>query len=211
MNHIYRLKRTGRLQHLQPVPECATNAGKGKSATAKGQGSIVAHFVATVVLGGMGLLVHAQQAPPASTQLPQGGVVSRGLASIASSQTSLSALMSVNQTSNRAVIDWSSFNVGSNAKVQFNQPNSSAVVLNQVLGNNASLIYGQISANGQVFLSNPNGVYFSPTAQVNVGGLVATTGSLNADDFMAGQATVHRNGATASVVNEGQLKASLAV
>ena len=95
------------------------------------------------------------------------------------------------------------------SRVQFNQPNSSAVVLNNILGNNASQIYGQISANGQVFLSNPNGVYFSPTAQVEVGGLVATTGKANADEFMSGKVNFNRDGSTGSVVNEGQLKASL--
>jgi filamentous hemagglutinin family protein len=116
--------------------------------------------------------------------------------------------MTVNQGSNRAVIDWTSFNVGSQAKVQFNQPSANAVTLNNILGNNASQIYGQISANGQVFLSNPNGVYFSPTAQVNVGGLVATTGKANADEFMAGKATFNRNGSTGSVVNEGQLSSA---
>ncbi len=209
MNHIYRLKRSGRSQQLQPVPETARAAGKG-TRTGKTMAQAVASAVASVLLGGMVSLSHAQQAPPPSaTQLPQGGVVSRGSASIASSTSGGTALMSVNQSSQRAVIDWASFNVGSQAKVQFNQPNSSAVVLNNILGNNASQIYGQISANGQVFLSNPSGVYFSPTAQVNVGGLVATTGKANADEFMAGNVIFNREGSTGSVVNEGQLRAAL--
>jgi trimeric autotransporter adhesin len=209
MNHVYRLKRSGRTQQLQPVPETARAAGKG-SRTGKTLAQTVTAALASVALGGMASLAHAQQAPPvnnppAVNQLPQGGVVTRGNANIVSSTSGNTALMSVNQNSQRAVIDWSSFNVGSQAKVQFNQPSANAVVLNNILGNNASQIYGQISANGQVFLSNPNGVYFSPTAQVNVGGLVATTGRANADEFMAGKASFNRSGSTGSVVNEGQL------
>ena len=214
MNHVYRLKRSGRSQQLQPVPENARSASKGSTRTGKTLAQTVTAALASVALGGMASLAHAQQAPPvnnppAVNQLPQGGVVTRGNANIVSSTSGNSALMSVNQSSQRAVIDWSSFNVGSQAKVQFNQPSANAVALNNILGNNASQIYGQISANGQVFLSNPNGVYFSPTAQVNVGGLVATTGKANADEFMAGKASFNRNGATGSVVNEGQLNVAL--
>jgi filamentous hemagglutinin family protein len=177
MNHVYRLKRSGRTQQLQPVPETARAAGKG-TRTGKTLAQAVTATLASVALGGMASLAHAQQAPPAVNQRPQGGVVTRGNANIVTNTSQ--AQLTVNQSSPRAVIDWASFNVGSQAKVQFNQPSSSAVTLNNILGNNASQIYGQISANGQVFLSNPNGVYFSPTAQVNVGGLVATTGKANA-------------------------------
>lgn len=204
MNHVYRLKRSGRHHQLQPVPETARAASKGSASTGKALAQIVRGTLSSFALSGLAGLAYAQQAPPVPTQLPQGGVVTRGSATINAGN----ALLSVNQFSNRAVIDWNSFNVGSQAKVQFNQPSASAVVLNNILGNNASQIYGQISANGQVFLSNPNGVYFSPTAQVNVGGLVATTGKANADDFMAGKAVFNREGATGSVVNEGQLKAA---
>jgi filamentous hemagglutinin family protein len=210
MNHVYRLKRSGRTQQLQPVPENTRSAGKGASSSGTRLAQIVAGTLASFALSGIVTLLHAQQAPPVVSQLPQGGVVSRGSASINTSTTPAGkALMTVNQTSNRAVIDWNSFNVGASAKVQFNQPSRSAVVLNQIVGNNASQIYGQISANGQVFLSNPNGIYFSPTAQVDVGGLVATTGKANADDFMAGRTIFNRNGSTGSVVNEGHLSAAL--
>jgi len=210
MNHVYRLKRTGRALLLQAVPETARSAGKGRSSAGRALGQVLVRTVASFALSGIAALLHAQQAPPAANALPQGGVVSRGSATLGNTTTPTgSALMTVNQSSARAVIDWASFNVGSNAKVQFNQPGSSAVVLNQIVGNNASQIYGQISANGQVFLSNPNGVYFSPTAQVDVGGLVATTGRASADDFMAGKVSFKREGATGSVVNDGQLNAAL--
>ncbi|MBF0256614.1 MAG: filamentous hemagglutinin N-terminal domain-containing protein, partial [Gammaproteobacteria bacterium] len=120
-------------------------------------------------------------APPAN-QLPTGGNVVAGSASISQS----TAVMNITQSSPRAAIDWHSFNVGSQAQVNFHQPSASSVTLNRVLSSKPSQIFGQINANGQVFLSNPNGVYFAPGASVNVGGLVATTHGISNEDFIAG-------------------------
>jgi len=140
--------------------------------------------------------------PPASDQLPTGGTLTGGQATIAQS----AGTMEINQSSNRAAIDWQSFNVGSSAQVNFVQPSASSVILNRVSGANASQIFGQINANGQVFLSNPSGVTFAPGASVNVGGLVATTLDIDSEDFMAGINRFIRNGTTASVVNEGTIR-----
>ena len=140
-----------------------------------------------------------------SSQLPTGGNVVAGTATI----TQSSAVMTINQTTTRAAIDWATFNVGSAAQVNFNQPSSSSVTLNRVLDSNPSQIFGRITAPGQVFLTNPNGVFFAPGSSVDVGGLVATTHRIGVDDFMAGRTTFERNGATGSVINEGELKAAL--
>jgi large exoprotein involved in heme utilization and adhesion len=78
-----------------------------------------------------------------------------------------------------------------------------------VLDSNPSQIFGKITAPGQVFLSNPNGVVFAPGSRVDVGGLVATTHRIGVADFMAGKTTFDRNGSTGSVVNQGELKAAL--
>ena len=147
---------------------------------------------------------HAQTAP-APTQLPQGGKVVGGSAAISSSGSTLT----VQQNSQRAAIDWNTFNVGSGAKVNFNQPNASAVTLNRVLDNNPSQIVGRINAPGQVFFVNPNGVLFGATSQVDVGGLLVTTHGISNADFMAGKSTFDGNGKSGSVVNLGSLQASL--
>ena len=88
---------------------------------------------------------------------------------------SIGNTLNVNQTTARGVVEWNTFNVGSQANVNFNQPSANAVTLNRVMDMNASQILGRISATGQVFISNPNGVIFGTTSQVDVGGLVATT------------------------------------
>ncbi|MFN7882351.1 MAG: filamentous hemagglutinin N-terminal domain-containing protein, partial [bacterium] len=114
----------------------------------------------------------------------------------------------ITQTTARTAIDWLSFDIGANASVVFRQPDATSVALNRVLSDQPSLIFGRLSSNGMVFLSNASGVYFSPTARVDVGSLVATTGSISNDDFMAGRWVFDRNGSTGSVVNDGQLTAA---
>ncbi|MCS6243906.1 MAG: autotransporter-associated beta strand repeat-containing protein [Opitutus sp.] len=141
----------------------------------------------------------------AANQLPTGGSVVAGSASL----TQDAAVLNINQSTARAAIDWATFNVGSAAQVNFNQPSSSSVTLNRVLDSNPSQIFGRITAPGQVFLTNPNGVVFAPGASVDVGGLVATTHRIGVDDFMAGGTTFERNGATGSVSNAGELRAAL--
>src|SRR5579885_80967 len=90
---------------------------------------------------------------PAAQALPVGGQVTSGQATITSGSNSLN----VTQASGRAVIDWNSFNIGSGEKVSFAQPSSSAIALNRINDANPSSINGQLSANGQVWLLNPNG------------------------------------------------------
>lgn len=197
MNRAYRLVWSDRL-----------NAYVAAAETAKGRGQRAVRSVAATLLAALGTtgVLQAQTlVPPAPTQLPTGGKVVAGQAGI----TQNAARMDITQSSSRAAIDWQTFNVGSKAQVNFNQPSAQSVTLNRVLDAQPSQIYGRISANGQVYLTNPNGVYFSPTASADVGGLVATTHGISNTDFMAGKATFDRNGATGTVANQGNLNATL--
>lgn len=141
--------------------------------------------------------------PPAANTVPTGGQVVAGQAGISQN----GAVVTVQQGSARAAIDWQRFDLGRDATINFSQPGRDSVTLNRVLDGNPSQIFGRITATGQVFLSNPSGVYFAPSASADVGGLVATTMSMGVDDFMAGSTTFHRNGSTAGVTNEGSLQA----
>jgi filamentous hemagglutinin family protein len=152
----------------------------------------------------LGLGLSGASAQTASNALPTGGNVAAGTASISQS----GANMVIDQSTQRAVINWQSFNVGKDAHVQFN--NGSGATLNRVNGPEASTILGRISATGQVTISNGNGVFFGRGSRVDVGSLVATTHSISNDAFMAGgPLRFERNGSTARVVNEGELSASL--
>ncbi|MBU0752941.1 MAG: filamentous hemagglutinin N-terminal domain-containing protein [Gammaproteobacteria bacterium] len=138
---------------------------------------------------------------PAPNTLPSGGQVVAGQASIAQSGSA----MTITQGSDRAILNWNSFSIGSGASVNFQQPSASAVALNRVIGSDPSRIYGSLSANGQVFLVNPSGVLFAAGARVDVGGMVASTLGIRNEDFLAGNYRFSRDGASGSVVNQGEL------
>lgn len=110
------------------------------------------------------------------------------------------------QTSNRAIVDWKSYSIGTNEHVQYYQP-AGGVTLNRVVGEDPSKIFGRMTANGQVFLVNPNGIYFGKNAQIDVAGLVATTHNIRNEDFMAGKYNFDIPGKPgASVINEGTIR-----
>lgn len=114
--------------------------------------------------------------------LPVDGQVAAGGASIAQGGGGLT----VSQSTQNAAINWQSFSIGQGEAVTFVQPNSQSVALNRVVGADPSSILGSLSANGKVFLVNPNGILFGQGAQVNVAGLVASTLNITDSDFMAG-------------------------
>ena len=137
-----------------------------------------------------------------SYALPTGGVVAAGAAGIASTASTTT----ITQSTQNAAINWQSFGIAAGQTVQFLQPNSSAVALNRVLGANPSAIFGNLSANGQVFLVNPNGILFGSGASVNVGGLVASTLNITDANFMNGKYTFSNPG-SGTVVNQGAIHA----
>ena len=138
----------------------------------------------------------------ASFALPTGNELVAGQASVT---TPAAGQLQINQSSQQAIINWQGFSIGAHESVNIQQPNASAVQLDRVIGQDASNIQGQLNANGQVFLINPNGVMFSKTAQVDVGGLIASTHSISNADFLNGKLHFTQNNAQGSVINQGQI------
>ncbi|MCA7989921.1 filamentous hemagglutinin N-terminal domain-containing protein [Burkholderia cepacia] len=137
--------------------------------------------------------------------LPTGGAVASGKADIATSADGKT--MSINQHTDKLITNWQDFSVAGGERVSFQQPDVKAIALNRVIGTNGSQIHGQIDANGKVFVVNPNGVVFGAGAQVNVGGLVASTKNISDADFLAGN---YRFSGTSgqSVENAGTIEAT---
>ena len=104
--------------------------------------------------------------------LPSGGKVTSGQVGITPSGANR---LDLNQATPRASIDWQTFSIGAGQAVSVHQPNAAAVLLNRVTGGTPSAILGSLTANGQVYLVNPAGVFFGAGAQVDVGVLVAST------------------------------------
>ena len=154
---------------------------------------------ASGAVGALGALV-----PTLAAAGPTGGHVVAGSATI--SKPSHNGTV-VTESSQSAVINWQQFSLGANQYVQFIQPDSSAVILNRVTGGNTTDIFGDIRANGQVFLINPNGILFGKGSTLDVSGLVASTQDISNSDFMRGDYTFTRGSGApdASVVNQGSI------
>src|SRR3990167_745176 len=136
---------------------------------------------------------------------PEAGEVVGGSATITSPDANT---VQINQTSDKAIINWNSFNVAPQERVNFQQPSSSSIIWNRINpANGASSIEGRLSANGQVWLINPAGILFGQGAEINVAGLLASTADISNEDFMSGhyhfKQSPNWNGA---IINEGIIK-----
>ncbi|MDI1225447.1 GLUG motif-containing protein [Acinetobacter sp.] len=209
MNKIYKVIWNSQLKCWQAVSELAKNHNTSHSTVADKNtltGSVKnlsAMALMRWTLWGLALLPLSIYAAISNTELPTGANITKGSANIAQNGNTLN----IHQNSQRLSTNWDTFNIGKDATVNFNQQNQSSIAINRVLDSNASQIMGRLNANGQVFLLNPNGVIFSKTAQVNVGGLVATTLSLNDSDIQNGKFTLTGNpNSTARVENHGSIQ-----
>ncbi|MDB5244072.1 MAG: filamentous hemagglutinin N-terminal protein [Spirosoma sp.] len=212
MNRIYRLVWNSKLDLWVAASENANVRGNGTSvdcrvaeasingAALAGGFRLHARCRAALVLllsfSVGNLQVHAADAGNATLVIGSGTVATSG------------ATTTINQTSQRMAIDWTSLSTATTEALLFNQPNASAIALNRITGSSPSELLGSLTANGQVFILNPNGVLFGAGSQVNVGGLVASTLNMSNADFIAGGTSFTGNGSAASVVNKGTMAAA---
>ncbi|HEX4173497.1 MAG TPA: filamentous hemagglutinin N-terminal domain-containing protein, partial [Acetobacteraceae bacterium] len=136
----------------------------------------------TALQTGLAFMAALASAQPAPNARPTGGTLVAGSATI--SQTARNTR--IDQSSQRAAIDWQSFDVGSRQSVTFQQPNAQSVALNRVTGPDPSQIAGRIDANGQIVLVNQSGVNFYKGAQVNAAGVMVSAAGISNQNFMAG-------------------------
>ena len=103
--------------------------------------------------------------------------------------------VTIEQTADKAILNWETFNVGRNTTVDFQQQSNWAA-LNRVNDPNAkpSDIQGQIKGAGTVMIMNRNGVVFTGTSQVNVRNLVAGAATITDDQFTQRGIYVDANG-----------------
>jgi len=197
MNHIYPLNLNDAVANSIGTAEATRSAGKETPSglsSGLGRRDFVLRTLIVSLMMGFGSTLHA---------LPAAGVVAAGSASIVSSGA---GSLTITQASQNAAFNWQSFNIGASEAVRFIQPNSNSVALNRVLGSDPSAILGSLTANGKVFLINPNGILFGTGASVNVGGLVASTLGITDNDFMAGRYRFTGTG-TGTVNNKGNILA----
>ena len=156
LNCIYRLVWNQTLNIWVAVAESAKGQGKSIS---RSKIMVTATAAATAAALSLGL------APPALAA-PTDGQVVAGAASVSQAGSTTT----INQSSQNLAINWQDFSIAANEAVRFNQPNSTSIVLNRVIGQSNSQIFGAMITNGQVFILNPNDILFGAGTEGNVGG-----------------------------------------
>ena len=193
MNHIYRVVWNNCSACWQAVSETAKGRSKSSKSSLRSRPRILKRLaLATAMSMGMASGGVAMAAPT-------GGVVASGTASIGVAGSTTT----INQSTAKAIINWNDFSIASNQTVNFVQPNANAVTLNRVVTSTPSSIQGALNANGQVFIVNPNGITFGSTAQVNVGGLVASTLAITDSNFNNGSYRFNNSSNNASISHNG--------
>ncbi|MBL3589273.1 MAG: filamentous hemagglutinin N-terminal domain-containing protein [gamma proteobacterium endosymbiont of Lamellibrachia anaximandri] len=180
----------------------------GQAATGRGEACFaikeLSHYIRmAIVLPASLLLVQ----PGMVLAGPQGGQVVGGQGAISAPNTNTTLIQ---QQSHNLALEWQSFNVQAQELVRFQQPSASAAVLNRILDQNPSQIFGTIEANGRVFLSNPNGLIFGRTSTVNVGSLIAAGLDMDPGKFMDGkyELGLPDGQSPGNVINRGIIKAA---
>jgi filamentous hemagglutinin family protein len=192
MNRIYRIVWSQVNNTWVAVAENAR--GRGKSTTAT---RLVAAVLALAGAPGGMPSAYAASAADATVSAGSGHISTVG------------NITTINQASQRLAIDWSQLSTAAGESLVFAQPNAQAIALNRITGATPSELLGSLTANGQVYILNPNGVLFGAGAQVNVGGLVASTLTMDPADFMDGGSTFAKDPTgSGSVVNQGTITAA---
>lgn len=207
MNYgIYRLIFNRQRGTWMAAAEFVRGHGKDGRNNGGSGGKVARHRVALAFLTGVAGMPLAALDAAAAPRLPAGtvpvpvnaggaGFVSRGVATYAAPiNTATGNALTITQTSQKAVLNWNSFNVAAGSSVSFSHPSASAATLNRIGSAAPSVIQGVISSTardtggvgGAVYLINRNGILFDQGAQVNVGGLVASALDISDERFEKG-------------------------
>lgn len=141
------------------------------------------------------------------TQLTQAAPLGGGVVSGSGHIIQSNGMTTIEQTSPNLSLNWSSFNIAAGETVLFKQPDALSIAINHILDTHGSQILGHLNANGQVWLINPNGILFGQGAQVNVGGLIASTLNLDESTFNSRIRSFSGSG-TGKIINQGAINAA---
>jgi filamentous hemagglutinin family protein len=166
-------------------------------------------LMATMLHGASVALAQDSLPPnPAARALPGGADVVHGTVTFDRSNP---GSLRVIQSTDRAIVNWLSFDIAADNSVVVAQQGANAAALFRVTGNTDSQIAGTLTANGQLFLINPNGIAITKGARIDAGSFVASTLDIADADFLSGTFQFRRNGQARGVANAGTITAGSAV
>ncbi|MFZ9704074.1 MAG: filamentous hemagglutinin N-terminal domain-containing protein, partial [Bacilli bacterium] len=202
MNRIFKVIWSKVNRQFIAVGETARSATKQRTSRKRLKPSIPSLKTPALLLGS--IWAQAVLADPiASTALPTDPHVVSGSADFQAIENQLT----IQQNTNQLITNWSSFNIGRDASVNFIQPSASSSALNYVQSMDPSYIFGSLTANGQVILVNPSGIQFGPGGRFDGSSFIGSTLNINQQDYLNGQLNFFNSGSAQSILNEGSLNA----
>ncbi len=208
----YALKGAGGPAASAAIANAVAGAGMNSKSYAQVRQSLANLQHSAQAIAAMHALQSQAHAIVAAGQLPDGlragglvpdtGLAAPGVAAPVASWTGAAAplqtgpaampTVTVRQTAPSALLNWRTLNVGARTTLAFDQSAGGAaaptwVALNRVRDPNLAptQILGHVTAQGHVIVVNGSGIIFSPTAQVTVGSLIASTASISDGQFRA--------------------------
>lgn len=143
--------------------------------------------------------------PPSAVQaaVPTGAQVVNGNLNLSINGN----VLNIDQLTPQAIANWQSFSIDQDSIVNIQQLDQNSVLLNRVVGADPSSILGQISANGRVYLINPNGIVVGKDATINTAQFIASALDISDEDFLDGDGMTFEGDSMQSVVNLGKITA----
>ena len=184
-----------------------TSSTRNASGKSKNKNRILSRFMMTSALVAVGTFGFIPFADAADIELPVFGSLAGGNA-IVTTNPALDK-MNIDQVTDRVIINWNTFNIGADATVRFDQPNSGSLAVNKVTDSvTFTRIDGKLKANGKVVILDPNGIIFGAGSVTDVGAIVASTGNVDNTAVMAGGLMQLTNFGTGKIVNKGEINAA---
>jgi filamentous hemagglutinin len=176
--NVFRLLYSQHLAMFIPAPETASgNAGRASSNQASGPIGLLAAIIAS----SLALTASLSMAEPLDGLVPGGGSWVGAHVPVIKD-----AVMNINQTESKAILNWQQLNLRAGETLNFNQENASWSALNRINSIDPSNIAGNVNALGHVYFINANGIIFGNGAQINVGSLTASSLDIKDELFKSG-------------------------
>jgi filamentous hemagglutinin family protein len=118
---------------------------------------------------------------------PSGGHAIHGQASLSQQGSKLVVTTQNGAGTNHSAINWQSFSVPGGSTTHFQQPGTSSLSINRVVGSDPSSIFGTLSSNGRLVLVNPAGIAVGAGAVVDTAGFTASTLRMSDANALAGR------------------------
>lgn len=118
---------------------------------------------------------------------PAGGVAIVGQATMVTTGNQLLVTTQNGAGTNHSAINWQSFSIPAGNTTYFQQPSASSTVINRVVTNTPSQIFGTLGSNGHLVLVNQAGIAVGAGAVVDTAGFTASALRMSDADALAGR------------------------